>query len=153
MEAALDALEGVDEEGIQENLAREARIRSAYLEWCKKYDKENSESRFQVFSQNFLAMEEYAKQSGKEMNMNEYADLSEEEYKKAISGSSDSESSIKDIIESAGSVAKDDDVADALKAASEAEAVLKAAKEAPAQQNAESAKSEVSIEPINILDK
>mmetsp|Transcript_3226 Transcript_3226/g.4808 ORF Transcript_3226/g.4808 Transcript_3226/m.4808 type:complete len:484 (+) Transcript_3226:39-1490(+) len=130
LEAALDALEGVDEEGIQENLAREARIRSAYLEWCKKYDKESDESRFEVFSQNFLAMEEYAKQSGREMNMNEYADLSEEDYKTIVSGGSVSKPpSVEEIVELAGNIVEDDDVAEALKAASAAEAATKAAEQ------------------------
>jgi hypothetical protein len=86
MEAAIDAMEGIAEDGGQiesDNLAREARLRSAYMEWCKEYGKKVDESRFPQFSSNYLAMEEYAKQSGKDFVLNEFADCTEEEYAKA----------------------------------------------------------------------
>ena len=70
LEAAIDSLEGIADDGGMlegENLAREARVRSAYLEWCKEYGKEPDESRFTQFSSNYLEMEEYAKESGKSM--------------------------------------------------------------------------------------
>ena len=89
LEAAIDAMEGISEDGsIMEgdNLAREARVRSAYLEWCKEYGKESDETRFQQFFKNFLDMEEYAKESGKEMSLNEYADCTEKEYAALMEG-------------------------------------------------------------------
>lgn len=83
----MDTMEGIAEDGsdIVDGLAREARIRSAYLEWCKENGKEPDEARFPTFSSNFLAMEEYAKESGKEMSLNQYADCSEDEYLAATS--------------------------------------------------------------------
>lgn len=82
MEAALDAMEGIADDGgeLTDNLAREARVRSAYLGWCKDFGKESDETRFQVFMSNFLAMEEYANESGKMMTLNKFADYTEEEY-------------------------------------------------------------------------
>ena len=83
----MDTMEGVAEDGgeITDGLAREARIRSAYIQWCKDNEKEPDESRFPTFSSNFLAMEEYAAESGKEMSLNIYADMTEEEYLAATS--------------------------------------------------------------------
>lgn len=76
-------MEGIAEDGGEldpTNISREARIRAAYMDWCKDSKKEVDEKRFVVFSSNFLAMEEFAKQSGKEMVLNQYADCTEEEY-------------------------------------------------------------------------
>lgn len=83
----MDTMEGVAEDGGQltDGLAREARIRSAYIQWCKDNGKEPDEARFPTFSSNFLAMEEYAAESGKEMSLNVYADMTEEEYLAATS--------------------------------------------------------------------
>jgi hypothetical protein len=83
LEIALDSMEGIAADGGElekENISREARVRSAYLEWCKEYGKEPVESRFVTFASNFLAMESYARESGREMSLNRYADCSEEEY-------------------------------------------------------------------------
>lgn len=83
----MDTMEGIAEDGsdLTDGLAREARIRSAYLQWCKDYGKEPDEARFPTFSSNFLAMEEYAAEAGKEMSLNVYADMTEEEYLAATS--------------------------------------------------------------------
>lgn len=83
LEVALDSLEGIAADGGElekDNIAREARIRSAYLEWCKENGKEPVESRFETFASNFLAMENYSRESGREMSLNKYADCTEEEY-------------------------------------------------------------------------
>ena len=83
LEVAIDSMEGIADDGGElekDNLAREARIRSAYIEWCKEYGKPQDESRFPQFATNFLAMEEFAKEAGKDMVLNEYADCTEEEY-------------------------------------------------------------------------
>ena len=86
MEAAIDSMQGIADDGAQiesDNIAREARIRSAYIEWCKNFGKESDESRFKVFSENFLTMERFAAESGKEMTLNQFADFTEAEYKAA----------------------------------------------------------------------
>jgi hypothetical protein len=92
LEAAIDEMDGIAPDGGPlegDNLAREARVRSAYLDWCKEYGKESDETRFQQFSSNYLEMEEFAKESGKEMALNEYADCTEEEYAAMMDGSAD----------------------------------------------------------------
>ena len=83
LEIALDAMEGIDTDGgeIDTSDVREARVRSAYMDWCKEYGREGNESKFQTFQSNFLAMEEYAKENGREMVLNKYADCTEEEYR------------------------------------------------------------------------
>jgi hypothetical protein len=84
LEVAIDSLEGIAADGGEldkENLSREARVRAAYLNWCKEYKKEPDEDRFLAFSDNFLVMEKFAQDTGKEMALNEFADLTETEYK------------------------------------------------------------------------
>jgi len=82
LEVALDSLEGIAEDGgeLDTSISREARVRSAYLDWCKEYGKEPDEARFTQFSSNYLSMEAYAKENGKEMTLNKFADCTEEEY-------------------------------------------------------------------------
>ena len=52
LEQALDAMAGIDTDGgeIDTSDVREARVRSAYLDWCKEYGKTADESRFSTFS-------------------------------------------------------------------------------------------------------
>ncbi len=90
LENAIDAMEGFDTDGgeIDTSDVREARVRAAYLDWCKEYGKQSDESRFPTCSSNFLAMEEYAKENGREMVLNKYADCTEEEYRKLTEGRS-----------------------------------------------------------------
>ena len=114
-----------------DNLAREARVRSAYLNWCKEYKKEPDETRFQQFSINFLDMEEFAKESGQEMSLNEYADCTEEEYNALLEG----EAAIKEA-ESAIQAA-DEEMSSKAKAAEAEAAAKKAAEEAEAKKKAE----------------
>ena len=51
------------------------------MDWCREYGKVVDESRFPTFSSNFLAMEEYSRENGREMVLNKYADCTEEEYR------------------------------------------------------------------------
>mmetsp|Transcript_113261 Transcript_113261/g.222092 ORF Transcript_113261/g.222092 Transcript_113261/m.222092 type:complete len:476 (+) Transcript_113261:75-1502(+) len=138
LEAAIDSMDGIAPDGGAlegDNLAREARVRSAYLDWCKEYKKEPDEARFQQFSINFLDMEEFAKESGKEMTLNEYADCTEEEYVALMEGEAavkEAESAIQAADEEMNSKAK------AAEAAAAAEAAKKkAAEEAEAKKRAE----------------
>jgi hypothetical protein len=135
LEAALDAFEGIDEEGVAQtdNLAREARVRSAYLEWCKENGKEADESRFPTFSSNYLAMEQFSQQNGKEMVLNKYADCTEEEFKNMGSSpapkAAPAATPVEELIATAqgGDLADDSDIAEVLAAAAEAEAAVTAA--------------------------
>jgi hypothetical protein len=126
LEAAIDSMEGISEEGTAidgDNLAREARVRSAYMDWCKEYGKEQDETRFPQFYSNFLEMEEFAKESGKEMVLNEYADFSEEEYEKLTSEKEEADAS-------AAKAKADEEAAAKAAAQKEAEAKARAEKEA-----------------------
>ena len=145
----MDALEGIDEEGIQEtdNLAREARIRSAYLEWCKSNGKDPDESRFPTFSSNFLTMEKFAAANGKEMVLNKYADCTQDEYQALVNAPAPAPApAAKVLMETAvsGDMAGDDDVMTALQAVAEAEAAANAAISA-----ASSEKDAVSVKEIS----
>merc|ERR1719437_12445 len=84
MEQALDAIEGIDVDGgaIDTSDVREARVRSAYMDWTREYGKKIDEARFLTFQSNYLVMEEYAKENGKEMVLNKYADCTEDEYRR-----------------------------------------------------------------------
>lgn len=83
LEEAIDSMQGIDSEGVEVDTSdvREVRIRAAYMDWCKEYGKQPDEARFPTFSSNFLAMEEYANENGREMVLNKYADCTEEEYR------------------------------------------------------------------------
>jgi len=83
LEEAIDAIQGIDAEGVEVDTSdvREVRVRAAYMDWCKEYGKSPDETRFPTFSSNFLAMEEYANENGREMVLNKYADCTEEEYR------------------------------------------------------------------------
>jgi len=68
LEVALDSMEGIAADGGEldpTNVSREARVRAAYLDWCKDYSKDVDEARYPTFQTNYLAMEEYAQQNGK----------------------------------------------------------------------------------------
>jgi hypothetical protein len=92
LEVALDSLNGIAPDGGEleggGEIAREARIREAYLNWCKEFGKRPDESRFPDFSNNFLLMEQYSKETAKEMTLNQYADFTKEEYEALVTGSS-----------------------------------------------------------------
>ena len=134
-------MEGISEEGTAidgDNLAREARVRSSYIAWCKEYGKEQDETRFPQFYSNFLEMEEFAKESGKEMVLNEYADFSEEEYTKLTSSKEDAEVS-------AAKAKADEEAAAKAAAQKEAEAKAAAEKEAKAAEAKAAAEKEAAV--------
>jgi hypothetical protein len=62
------------------------RVWRTYLQWCEHYGKVCKEDRLRVFQQNFLVLEEYFMATGIAIDMNEYADLSAEEYKQIYGG-------------------------------------------------------------------
>lgn len=85
LEASIDAMEGIAEDGGEldsDNLAREARVRAAYIAWCKENNKKPDEKRYSIFETNYLAMEKYANESGTEMQLNAFADCTADEYSK-----------------------------------------------------------------------
>jgi hypothetical protein len=64
------------------------RIQRAYREWCEYYGKVQDEKRFVVFAANFVAVDKYHKQTMKPLVLNEFADMTEEEYQRHLSASS-----------------------------------------------------------------
>ena len=63
---------------------RMAHVKTIYHQWCNVYDKQADESRFRLFSSNFLSMEALANKRGKSIQLNKYYDLTEVEYRDAI---------------------------------------------------------------------
>lgn len=63
------------------------RIQRAYREWCEYYGKIQDEKRFVVFAANFAAVDKYHKQTKKPLVLNEFADMTEEEYQRHLSAS------------------------------------------------------------------
>ena len=55
------------------------KILGMYKQWCLHFDKPYSQSRFPIFKQNFLKLEDYYNKTGIAVDMNEYADMAPEE--------------------------------------------------------------------------
>jgi len=64
-----------------EPLAQAHRIQQAYREWCEFYGKIPNKERLGVFATNFLAVQEFHEKTGRPLVLNEFADLTEEEYR------------------------------------------------------------------------
>jgi len=75
--ASASSSEAKNEGGIPE------RVISAYKEWCSHFGKDFDEKRLPIFQKNFLQVEEYYKSTGIAIKINEFADLSPEEFEKA----------------------------------------------------------------------
>ena len=58
--------------------------RDEYARWCRTYGKQEDDTRYEIFLSNFQSMKEYSKKTGKPMKMTSYADLTAEEYIKAV---------------------------------------------------------------------
>jgi len=56
------------------------RIRQIYEEWCFRNEKLYDESRLQTFATNLRVVENYYRETGKKAELNQYANLSPEEY-------------------------------------------------------------------------
>ena len=63
------------------------RIKQAYLEWCGFQGKECTESRLDIFATNLLALESYRAETGQNLVLNAYADLSPDEYNAMVASS------------------------------------------------------------------
>lgn len=58
----------------------DAKIRSEYQNWGTEYGKDLSEERYTIFKQNFLDNMKYYEQTGNYYVLNEYADMTPEEF-------------------------------------------------------------------------
>ncbi|KAL3904219.1 MAG: hypothetical protein SGARI_005017, partial [Bacillariaceae sp.] len=59
-------------------------IKEIYKKWCFDNGKMYDEARLDTFALNLKVVEEFSKKTGKKAEMNQYADLSPEEYKAAM---------------------------------------------------------------------
>lgn len=76
-----DALSSTGTIRILEPVSKiEDKIRTAYTQWCTFYGKPFDEERFTIFASNFLVVEKYHTETGHPLALNEFADLTEEEY-------------------------------------------------------------------------
>ena len=57
-------------------------VKNTYKEWCKFYDKKYEEARLDTFAANLKKVQDYNKETGKDVKLNRYADLTAEEYAK-----------------------------------------------------------------------
>ncbi len=62
------------------NASEQDRIRRIYQEWCVINQKVYDEARLPIFTINLQVVENFYKETGKKAELNEYADLSPEEY-------------------------------------------------------------------------
>jgi hypothetical protein len=60
------------------------RVKFAYKDWCEKYGKDMEDSRYRIFSGNFLAVEAQWGGTATEMKLNQYADYTVEEYERML---------------------------------------------------------------------
>lgn len=80
LEEAIDAAGEEGDDGADAEAVASGRVREAYEGWCAKYGKEADEGRYPTFCANYLAMETYSRDKGREMFLNKYADCTQEEY-------------------------------------------------------------------------
>mmetsp|Transcript_5877 Transcript_5877/g.14635 ORF Transcript_5877/g.14635 Transcript_5877/m.14635 type:complete len:1341 (+) Transcript_5877:3-4025(+) len=65
---------------LENSVDEHDRIRQKYTEWCFMYQKTYDESRLGIFAANLKVVEDYCTETGKHAELNEYANLSPEEY-------------------------------------------------------------------------
>ena len=58
------------------------RLRNAYKKWCETHSFEFHESRLDIFSYHYLLAEKHSKDTGSGLTLNEYADLTTQEFRR-----------------------------------------------------------------------
>ena len=69
-----------------ESVNEQDRIRQIYQEWCFSNGKTYDESRLPIFTTNLQVVEDYYRQTGRKAELNQFADLSPEEYQAMAAG-------------------------------------------------------------------
>eukprot|EP00980_Cylindrotheca_fusiformis_P011453 scaffold2654_cov126-Cylindrotheca_fusiformis.AAC.9 len=64
--------------------AEHKKFQEAYQQWCQTYNKEMDPSRLEIFSYHHLLAEQYLEETGTVLQLNEYADRTEEEYQQIL---------------------------------------------------------------------
>ncbi|KAL3931127.1 MAG: hypothetical protein SGBAC_011448, partial [Bacillariaceae sp.] len=72
--------ESVDAPSLDVLYAVTPEAKQEYVTWCEENGKEQTEARMKTFVRNLKWAREYSEQSGVELEMNEYSDLTEAEY-------------------------------------------------------------------------
>ena len=70
----------IEEEKINVDRNADGIIRREYSAWTKRYGKVRDEKRFQIFKKNFVTQMEMNRKNGKFYLLNEFGDLTKEEY-------------------------------------------------------------------------
>ena len=65
-------------------------IRDEYNSWAKRYGKTKLDKRFEIFRHNFIAQMEFNRETGQFFLLNEYGDMTTEEYEQLLSSQSSS---------------------------------------------------------------
>lgn len=63
-----------------QSVAGDFRIQVAYRAWTTEFNKTSNVTRYATFAKNFLMGEKYCNETGTPMKLNEFADLTEQEY-------------------------------------------------------------------------
>jgi hypothetical protein len=88
------ALEYVDcSPASLEDVERERKLQAFYEEcpgaydgWCAHFGNEADSMRFEAFSNNYVAMRIFSERTGKDLELNQYADCTKEEYSRIANG-------------------------------------------------------------------
>lgn len=72
----------VNVNAFSHNVNNESKARIEYRKWANEFGKEQSEDRFEKFSKNLAELEAYALAEDMVMELNEYADMSMDEFEK-----------------------------------------------------------------------
>jgi len=78
-----------DAQAISDFNSERNRIKEAYIEWCTFYGKESSDLRFEIFAAHFQTVEKFHQENGAQLMLNEFSDLTEDEYKAMTSTDTD----------------------------------------------------------------
>jgi hypothetical protein len=62
----------------------EDRIREVYREWCQYYGRPSDEKYLKTFASNFIAVEQYHRQTKQSLVLNEFADMTERDYQQYL---------------------------------------------------------------------
>ncbi|MGK3743808.1 MAG: Spy/CpxP family protein refolding chaperone [Bacillariaceae sp.] len=62
----------------------EDRIREVYREWCQYYGRPYDEKYLKTFASNFIAVEQYHRQTKQSLVLNEFADMTERDYEQYL---------------------------------------------------------------------
>jgi hypothetical protein len=66
----------------ERQLSQAHKIQQAYQEWCEYYGKTPDKNRLAIFTANFLAVKDFHERTGKPLIMNQYSDMTADEWER-----------------------------------------------------------------------